>query len=63
MVDSRWAHFEYTSGSNPYIAKTEEEKDRIIRKYKRKGIAVDKLVHPSFDTDFYVIHDKEGAEK
>lgn len=26
-------HFEYTSGANPYIAKTEKERDRIIRKY------------------------------
>lgn len=29
-------HFEYKSGANPYIAKTEKERDRILRKYKNK---------------------------
>ena len=29
-----YAHFEYASGGNPYIATTEKEKNRILRKYK-----------------------------
>lgn len=29
-----YAHFEYTSGGNPYVATTEKEKNRILRKYK-----------------------------
>ena len=59
-----WSHFEYTSGANPYIAKTQAERDRIIRKYKRKGIAVDKVVCSSrdLDTEFYIVHDKEGRQ-
>lgn len=31
-----WTHFNYENGSNPYIAKTETEKERIIDKYKNK---------------------------
>lgn len=29
-----WTVFKYEDGSNPYIAKTEKEKYRIIMKYK-----------------------------
>ncbi len=49
-----WIHFEYTSGCNPYIAFTEKEKKRILRKYRKQGIKVTMI-----DTDFYVIDDKE----
>lgn len=45
-------HFSYASGSNPYIAFNEKEKNRIIRKYKRLGIKVE-LIKPKF----YLIHD------
>lgn len=31
-----WTVFEFTSGSNPYIAKTEKEVKRLLRKYKGK---------------------------
>lgn len=29
-----WYHFSYLSGGNPYIAKDEKERDRILKKYK-----------------------------
>lgn len=29
-----WCLFKYENGGNPYIAKTEKEKNRILRKYK-----------------------------
>lgn len=31
-----WTVFEFTSGSNPYIAKTDKEVKRLLRKYKGK---------------------------
>ena len=31
-----WTHFNFKSGSNPYIAMTSKEKQRIINKYKGK---------------------------
>ena len=35
-LNEDYYHFEYKSGANPYIAKTEKERDRILRKYKNK---------------------------
>ena len=35
-IEEAWATFEYKSGGNPYIAKTEKEKQRILNKYKGK---------------------------
>lgn len=43
-IEEDWAHFEYKSGANPYIAKTEKEKQRILKKYKDKV----KEVKPNF---------------
>lgn len=31
--------FNFKSGSNPYIAKTEKEKERILKKYKNYEIS------------------------
>lgn len=31
--------FNFKSGSNPYIAKTEKEKERILKKYKNHEIS------------------------
>lgn len=31
-----WTHFSYKSGANPYIAKNDVEKRRILNKYKGK---------------------------
>lgn len=46
-------HFEYTSGGNPYIAKTETERDRIIKKHERTGEKVAEI-----RAGFYIIDDK-----
>lgn len=46
-----WYHFEFTSGSNPYIAKDDREKKRILRKYKGKVTEV--------KPNFYRIDDRE----
>lgn len=49
-----WAHFEFTSGSNPYIAKTEEEKKRLCNKWGK-----DCEFKGNIDgNDYYVINDK-----
>ena len=45
-----YTHFKFTSGSNPYIAKTEQERDRLLKKYG------DKVTKKS-DTE-YVVDDK-----
>lgn len=45
-------HFDFLSGSNPYIAMTKKEKDRIIRKYKCRNVAVDEI-----KDGFYLIRD------
>ena len=36
-----WTLFKYEDGSNPYIAKTEKEKQRIINKYKNRIKQID----------------------
>ena len=58
-----WYWFEYESGANPYIAKTEAERDRIIRKYRRKNIRVGMLPSCRYDDGFavrgYRVFDKE----
>lgn len=45
-------HFSYTSGGNPYIAKTEKERDRIIKKHENAGEVVTEI-----QTGFYTIDD------
>lgn len=50
-------HFEYTSGSNPYIAKTKEERDRIIEKHESAG---DKITE--IKTNFYLIDDQHNTQ-
>lgn len=63
MADFFWTRFEYTSGANPYIAKTDEERKRIIEKYEKQGIEVEEVVYSSrdYDTKFYIIHDRKEA--
>lgn len=51
-------HFEYTSGGNPYIAKTEKERDRIINKHQKAGETV-KEIKPGF----YVISDNRKGQQ
>lgn len=57
-MDEAWYHFEYKSGANPYIAKTEKERDRLLRKYKDKvkkvddtSFVIDDVEKSSFDLD------------
>lgn len=52
-----WYLFEYESGANPYIAKTEAERDRIIHKYRRKNINV--CLVSCFSATRYRVFDKE----
>lgn len=45
-------HFDYVSGGNAYIAKTETERDRIIKRHEEKGETVT-LIREGF----YIIDD------
>lgn len=53
-LNEDWTHFEFTSGSNPYIATTEKEKNRMLKKYKGKV----QEVKPGF----YKVDDKNLKE-
>lgn len=46
-----WTLFRYENGGNPYIAKTEKEKNRILRKYGKRAIKE--------DDDLYFIKNEE----
>lgn len=46
-------HFSYTSGANSYIAKTEKERDRIIKKHESNGEVVAEV-----QAGFYIIDDR-----
>ena len=35
-----WTLFKYENGSNPYIAKTEKEKNRILKKYENNIVKI-----------------------
>jgi hypothetical protein len=37
----KWTLFRYEDGSNPYIAKTEKEKNRILKKYGTRAVKID----------------------
>lgn len=47
-----WAVFEFTSGSNPYIVKTQKEKIKMLKKYKDNEIK-------SIGENHYLIDDKQ----
>ena len=51
-------HFKYESGSNPYIAKSEKERDRIITKHEKAGQIVTEI-----KPGFYIVHDGERGEQ
>lgn len=36
----KWTVFEFEHGGNPYVAKTNEERNRILKKYKGKVVQV-----------------------
>ena len=48
-----WTLFEYESGSNPYVAFTEERKKQVIRRNRRMGHAVTER-----KPGFYIIDDR-----
>ena len=48
-----WGHFEYDSGSNPYIAFSREERNRILKKYEGRC----ELKCTMRGVEFYKIHD------
>ena len=50
-----WAHFEFKDGSNSYIAKTEKEKQRILKKYGDKVKEIKK--------GFYIIEDNSPIKE
>lgn len=57
-MDEAWYNFEYKSGANPYVAKTEKERDRLLRKYKDRvkkvddtSFVIDDVEKNSFDLD------------
>ena len=51
---NRWTYFTYSSGGNPYIAFTEEEARRVIRRWRRRKAGV-RMIRPGF----WHIDDKE----
>ena len=57
-VNKMWVLFHYTSGANPYIAFSEKEAERVIKRWERNGAKVEKV-----KDDFYVIDDKEIEQK
>lgn len=46
--------FKYKSGTNPYIAKTEKETERLLKKYKGR---ITKQI--TRFTDIYIIDDRK----
>lgn len=54
-VKESWTHFEFKSGSNPYIVKDEKEKNRILKKYGDKA----KEVKPGF----YEVDDASDSDE
>lgn len=56
--NAMYYHFEYSSGGNPYTAKTEKERDRIINKHQEAGEIV-KEIKPGF----YVIGDGRKGQQ
>lgn len=53
-LEEGWARFEYASGANPYIAKTEEEKKRLCNKWGKDCEFKGNIN----GNDYYVINDK-----
>lgn len=52
-----WSHFEFTSGANPYIAKTRDERDRVLGNCARLGFRVEEYTR--YGIEFYIIHDRK----
>lgn len=54
-VISQWQHIQYSDGSNPYICKTEEEFQRLQKKY---GCALEKIKNGFWLVNMNRIRDK-----
>ena len=48
-----WYHFSFASGGNPYIAMSASKKDSLIRKYRNRGVKVERI-----EKGFYLVHDE-----
>lgn len=57
MNNYNWTLFTYSSGANPYIAFTQAEARRVIRRWRKRGAVVRQL-RPRF----WCIDDKEEWE-
>lgn len=53
-----YIHFEFTSGTNPYIAFTWEKAKELKRYWTRQGAYIEKIARC-----MYVIHDRECLKK
>ena len=49
-----WTHFEFTSGANPYISMTEENRKKVMRIWLREGYEIREN-----KPGFYTVYDKE----
>ena len=67
MLDiQHWSHFEYESGTTPYIAKNDDERDYILHQYSKKGVKVTEKHSKRgsigkksvISMKFYLVHDK-----
>lgn len=54
-LEEGWYQFEFSDGSNPYIAKSEKERDKLLKKYKGKVEKID-------DTSFKVTVDNNTPD-
>lgn len=54
----RLTHFEYTSGSNPYIVFTPENAERIIKRWRSRNVEV-----KAVGENAYLIDDKEYEKR
>lgn len=57
-----FTHFSYISGSNPYIAFTDNEAKRIIRKYSGKKAKKNGITIKQIKPGFYLIDDHSREE-
>ena len=53
-----WYHFQFISGANPYISKSEKDAKKNVRLWKKKGYTVTKL-----ENGFYIVDDSDPASK
>ena len=57
-LSEEWSHFTYTSGANPYIAKTEDEKRRVLNRWREHARFVGNIE----GIDYYTIDDATDSQ-